>query len=123
MNMVLTVLATNKNIHKISACVIGIVLWVIISALHTTTVTVSVPLCFFDETTASLIPPKNVPSSISVTLAGSKQALRSVDMRTLAAHVNAQHMRRGERLHITEKNLFLPETITVINYSPNNLGA
>jgi hypothetical protein len=113
-------LATNKLVQKISAFIIGFFCWSHLNILQHHTITCTIPLCFYnqeylDEHKLSL----EAPETITITLRGKKGDLARIDYSALATHINAAQLHKGKNgIFLTSKDLFLPDTISVIHYSP-----
>lgn len=109
-------LATNKSIQKISALVIAFLYWSHLTSLQQQTITAQVPLCFYDLAAEHTL---EAPETIVLTLRGKKSDLARIQLPALAAHCDASQLHAGKNgLMITHKELFLPETISVVHYTP-----
>lgn len=104
---------------KIVSLIIGYTFWYIFGHAHTVTTKVQVPVCFYGTSKAFVI---NSPDTITVELTGKRSHLHSLDLPSLALHINAQKLQVGPNpIEITSATLFLPESIKLINYSPSNM--
>jgi hypothetical protein len=115
-----TLIFTNRHVHKIIAVCIGIATWAAVSTLHDSTVTVTVPLCFYQTENIALN--SALPQAITVTLKGPRQQLQAIDYQTLAAHVDAQTLQPHKPLNLTAEHFFLPKSIKLVYYNPINVG-
>lgn len=111
--------ALKKNITlKIFSLIIGSSLWVMLSSLYTATIWIDIPLSFYNQHDTITL---NGPETISVQLSGNRQHLRTLNKDMLAIHLDAQALHEGKNhIIINKNNLFLPESICVVNYSPSN---
>ncbi len=112
-------LALSSNLTlKIGAFVIGVTLWALVSSVYEETITVTVPLCFFNAENYAIV----APESLRVTLKGFRHDLRAIDYKALAAHLDAGKIGPGKRsVLVGNKELFLPKKIKLVSYSPMNL--
>lgn len=111
---------TNRNNTplKCIALVIGYTFWYIFGSSHTTTVQLSVPLCFYNLAAYHTI---SAPESILVKIAGKRSDIRAVAVDQLAVHIDAEELHDGRNLiTITHHNLLLPECIKLVHYVPSN---
>jgi YbbR domain-containing protein len=98
----------------------GYSFWYIASFDHTITFSTSVPLCF---TAIDDNYPVNAPEKISITIRGKRSALYGLEKKDLAAHVNINKLLPGKHsIIITEQHLFLPKSVTLVDYKPSNLA-
>lgn len=108
---------SNNAPIKIVSLILGFMFWVMVSQSHFTEIWLTVPLCFDSEQTTQII---NAPETIRIGLAGKRSDLFSIDTDTLAVHFKAQQLSLGNNtITIDAKNLFLPDTIKLINYNPS----
>lgn len=103
---------------KIGAIFIGIFFWSLINSLHERTITVSIPLCFYNANNTTI----SAPEKIQVTLSGKRSYLKTIDFKQLAAHFDASKLKPYERITISAKDLFLPRSIKLLHYYPTNLA-
>ena len=100
------------------AFILGFFLWLFISSLHKTTLWVEVPVSFYNQHDTTII---NAPETIQIQLSGYRNNIRTIDLNQLAVHIDAQELYEGKNpLKIKAHNLFLPDLISVVNYSPLN---
>jgi hypothetical protein len=91
-------------------------LWLYISSLFKSTLWVEVPISFYNQSEETTI---HAPEMVSLQLAGYYAQLRQLDNQQLAIHIDAQTLHDGKNpLIIHRENLFLPDSISVVNYSP-----
>lgn len=111
----------NKNFLRISSLLIGFLLWSIMSTLHHSKITVRVPVCFYNNENVTEL--WDAPESLIVTLKGNKSDLRAINVAELAVHIDAKKLtNQKNNLNITNQNLFLPEQVKLVNYSPMNFS-
>ena len=110
-----SMLATNRLVQKISAIVIAFFFWSQLTVLHQQTMTITIPLCFFNQEQISL----DAPETVSITLRGKKADLAQLHTSELAIHIDATKLEKGKNgIMITNKDIFLPESISVVHYYP-----
>jgi len=110
---------TTKLTLKISACILGIFFWSIAHQSHTTTITRTIPLYVYNTTEHQKI---TAPETIQVTLSGPCALIRTIDYKTLAAHINAQKIKPHTSYYLQAHDLLLPKGINLVDYIPGNLG-
>jgi hypothetical protein len=110
-------LASNKLLLKGSALLLSFLLWSQLTRLHNHNLTVTVPVCFYGE--AATTTQHDAPETITVTLQGKKRDIATLDKSMLAVHIDSTTLRPGiNGIVLTSKNLFLPEAIAVVHYTP-----
>lgn len=108
-------LATNRLVQKVSALTIAFFCWSHLTIMQQQTITMSAPLCFYNAENTSL----EAPETISLILRGKKGDLARLDYTELAVHVDVSQLQTGKNgIIITNKELFLPDMISVVHYSP-----
>lgn len=109
----------NRSFLRISALLISCTLWSIMSGMHYSTITLTVPVCFYNDA-----PSENfeAPEFLTVTLQGKKSDLRTIDYNQLAAHIDVQKINHHQGITISHKNLFLPSKVKLLHYSPMNFA-
>lgn len=108
-------LATNRLVQKISAVFIAFFCWSQLTVLHQHTMSFNVPLCFFNQEQLAL----EAPETVAVTLRGKKADLARLDHSALALHIDAAQLKMGNNgIMVTNKDLFLPESVAVVHYYP-----
>lgn len=108
----------NNLVLKCMALLLGFFAWFIVSRLHKTTVWVEVPLSFYNNHDHVVI---NAPESLHVQLSGYRDVIRSIDHDSLAVHIDIHDLNEGKNpIRVHAQNLFLPDLISVVNYSPLN---
>lgn len=111
-------ISTNNTPIKIISLLLGYSLWHIFGSPHSTTVQISVPLCFYNIPAGKVI---KAPEQIAIQIVGKRSDIRSLDTEQLAVHINASLLKDGKNLlPITQETLFLPESIKLIHCSPIN---
>lgn len=103
---------------KIISLLLGYTFWYIFSHSHMNTLWVTVPVCFYN------IPQKTTikgPETIALKIAGKRSELSALDIDNLAIHINAHQLAQGKNLlNLDHQSLFLPQSITLVHYSPSN---
>lgn len=107
---------------KVFSLILGYTFWYIFSHGQTITIEHTIPLCFYN------IPKEGTlksPETINVHLQGKRNLLSGLNMKKLAVHVDAQTLHAGNNQVVisAKKNLFLPEHIKLIHYTPAQLEA
>ncbi len=109
----------NNTMLKIICLLCGYSFWYIASFDTVITTHITIPLSFISTTNNYTI---NAPETITITLKGKRSDLYTLDTQTLAAHINIDNYPSGKHdIIITEYHLFLPNTITLVRYTPSNL--
>jgi hypothetical protein len=118
MNLSLRKLFLSKHVLKVNALILGYWLWSIISTQQVTTVAYTVPLSFYGDQEVAV----EAPEYVTLTLRGYKKDLLLIMADELAVYCNTDMLARGKfPLVLTQKSLFLPDSIKMIHYSPSPL--
>jgi hypothetical protein len=105
---------------KIICLLLGYSFWYIASFDHVVTIQVNVPLCFTATADNYRI---NAPEAIDITIKGKRADMYALEKESLAAHININNLVPGNHgIILTEQHLFLPKSITLVNYKPANLS-
>lgn len=105
---------------KIISLALGYSLWALFNQMHPSTITLSVPLCFYGTTKANST--LAAPETINVTLAGKRSDLARLDLETLAAHIDATTLALGPNpITLTHAHLFLPASCNLVHCTPSNI--
>jgi hypothetical protein len=98
---------------------LGYSFWYIASAHQIITLNLSIPLSF-DE-----LPEQyelQAPEKIAITLRAKRSDIYALDYESLAIHYRLGKILPGKHgILITKRDLFLPASITLVNYKPSNL--
>ncbi|MFZ5954054.1 MAG: hypothetical protein ACOYT8_03090 [Candidatus Dependentiae bacterium] len=114
-------LTTHKLSIKIFSFIFAYSFWCFFSSNQNIQTTISVPLCFYDVENSYEI---DCVEKVTITLKGKRLDLQALDYDQLAIHIDGSLLLPGpNNLYLTEKNLFLPTTIKLVNYKPTNLVA
>ncbi|MCA9770039.1 hypothetical protein KC460_01555 [Candidatus Dependentiae bacterium] len=116
-----TILSTlRKNISlKLLSFIIGYFFWAIFSQSRMITISIDIPLSFYNVTQNIKI---SAPETIKATLHGKRIYFDTLDIYALAFHINAEKLQEGKHLlRIFDSQLFLPDGITLVNYMPSPL--
>jgi hypothetical protein len=106
----------------LSSCLLGWLLWSIIGESYYARLKIKVPFYFYNASPEQIQALKH-PETISLELEGKRRELRSVNREELAVHVNYQTLTPPLTPIIpTASMLFLPPSINVISYRPENLA-
>ena len=118
MKTVLKTLLINNAPIKLTSIIFGYTFWCIFSASHTASQRLNIPLCFYNLSDSDII---EAPEKLSITISGKRTDLWNLDSKKLAAHIDMQGKKLGHHpITITAADLFLPETIKLVHYSPSN---
>ncbi len=111
-------LLSNSTI-KLSALFIGFTLWSILNESQQARTTLAVPVCFYNIPDHCSI---TAPESVTITLAGKHTSLRTLNTKTLAAHIDAKTLLPGTNvIDMTSEQLMLPPQINLVKYKPLRL--
>lgn len=101
---------------KILALIFGSSLWYIFSQSHLDTLSINVPLVFYDTDKLISI---EAPEKIHVTLCGKRSDLVALDLEKVLVNLDASKLNaKSSSLCIEAHHLFLPSTIKLIHYNP-----
>lgn len=104
------------SLVKILSIFFGITLWYLFRQASYDTISVEIPVCFYN-----LSPSMNIkaPSTINITLAGTRKELQNLDLPQLALHLDATRFSKPRTyVAIESQHLFLPTAIKLVRYSP-----
>lgn len=114
-------LLTNKLSINVISLIMAYCVWSFMAENQTVQKNISVPVCLYNCQDLSDI---DFPEKIMITLEGKRAALASLDYKQLAVHLDGELLTNGPNgITLSEKNLFLPTTIKLVNYKPTNLIA
>lgn len=104
----------HKLVRSMMALAIGYGLWSSLARITCVTKTYTVPLSFYQVPKHFTI---DAPETIQVTLSAPRHALASI-AEQLVLYINVAHFSSGRwPVTVTNKELFLPENIKLVNYS------
>lgn len=99
---------------KLIAFIIGYGLWILMSAEHTTTVYMTVPVSFYNVKGYTI----DAPETVNVRLHGKRNDLYTLSHK-LAFHIDGNTLAVGKQSLFFESSLlFLPDTVTLIESIP-----
>lgn len=105
---------------KIISLLLGYSFWHVASINQIITISTTIPLYF--SSTPHQVSVKT-PDEVTVTLQGKRSDLYGLEKESLAAHVNISKLLPGKHgIILKEHHLFLPHTITLLQYKPSNLS-
>lgn len=118
MKLVKNTLRTNLSL-KTASLIFGFFCWFIFSSTEHSSLTLTVPLCFFgDEEQKKISCPFD---TIEVSVAGKRADLYALDRGAVALHVDLDELDPGDHLlEVTREKLFLPASLKVVHLSPSN---
>lgn len=103
---------------KIVSLIFGSSFWMILNNNHARTIELQVPICFYNTQENKEI---EAPHEISIALQGKRKDLETLDLQTLAVHINAQTLHGGMHpLFVDSTTLFLPNSVKLLHYTPSN---
>jgi hypothetical protein len=106
-------LLNNLSLSIISL-LMGYALWQSMSQPYKIDATFSIPLSFYNAENKTI----DAPDELVVTLHGTRKELYKLAS-NFAIHLDADQLKTGEQdLKVTGHNLFLPESIVLLNYVP-----
>lgn len=110
---------TKSNLSlKCIAGILGMLIWLKYSS-SLVQCSIEIPLSFYHVDEQHEI---NSPDYITVLLQAKRNDLYLTDLSECAIHINAQELKKGiNQIFITEKDICLPEAMTVLNYSPRSV--
>lgn len=98
---------------------LGYSFWYIASYDQTVVLQFNVPLCFAGSINNCTL---DAPEKIDITLKGKRADIYALEKESLAAHINTNKLLPGKHgIVITEQHLFLPKSVTLVQYKPTNL--
>jgi hypothetical protein len=114
-----TLLFSNAPL-KIISLLLGYSFWHVASINQIITISATIPLYF--SSTPHQVSVKT-PDEVTVTLQGKRSDLYGLEKESLAAHVNISKLLPGKHgIILKGHHLFLPHTITLLQYKPSNLS-
>lgn len=109
-------LITNNAPLKIVSFFVGYSFWFIFGHAQTITTNITVPLCFYGAEDNLNI---QAPETVHLELTGKRSIMQTVDLKNLAIHIDARELVAGTQpIEISQKSLFLPESIKLVHYTP-----
>lgn len=103
---------------KIFSVFMGFYLWSFLGGIYWHTKSVRVPVCLYNIPTNKQIMVK--PEYVSVQIQGKRADLKQCS--DIAFHLNAATLAEGEhKLAPHEEDLFLPKTVSMVNYKPQTI--
>lgn len=107
---------TNFTINSM-AIILGILWWSVLSELHRSQRTITIPLCFYNAGQSHICAPEN----ITITISGKRSHLRALNASNVAAHIDAQSLpEKTSMLNLKQEHLLLPQLVNLVSYSPSN---
>lgn len=101
---------------KAISCILGYSSWYLLGNLCVHTTQVTVPLTFYNTQKKWTI---EAPETISISLAGRRSPIRSLETKKLAIHVDGSTLQSGTQpITIATHQLFLPDSIKLVHYIP-----
>jgi len=108
----------NNLTLKVVSFIIAYGFWHIASQARPIDIWLDVPVCFYTVPRAFTL---DAPEKIRINLSGRRVDLYGLDTKNLGVHINGATLHAGANMvEISNRTLFLPERIKLINYSPLN---
>jgi len=105
---------------KVISLILGYTTWYLLGNILTETRWYTIPLSFDNLDTELLI---TAPKTIQVLLSGKRNFIKDIDTETLAAHINSAALKPGkQKITISHKQLFVPDSIKLIHYIPTKIS-
>lgn len=104
---------------KVISLILGYTTWYLLGNILTETRWYTIPLSFDNLNTELLI---TAPKTIQVLLSGKRNFIKNIDTDSLAAHINSAALKTGtQKITISRKQLFVPDSIKLVHYTPANI--
>lgn len=115
MQKIQTFIATNRIIRNVIACILGYSLWRSIHHELPQTVTLSVPLVFYNTEQAVI----SAPEATTITLSGKHKHIKTLTSE-LTAYINADTLEQQKTtlLELANHHLLLPKHYSLVSYKP-----
>jgi len=112
-------LLLSRHFIKINALLIGYGLWILLSQYQIITRKIQVPLCFYKTEENSRI---IAPDTIDILVSAPRKSFLNFDTYNSAIHIDGSRFVLGNNYIFFEKeNLFLPDTINLLNLIPSHI--
>ena len=119
MQSILKKTLTNNVQLKLFSLILGYLCWSIVSQSHIDDVWIDAPVCFYETADNQHI---DAPETIKINLTGKRSALRAIDRKSTAVHIDTHNLTLGKHvIALSERNLLLPETVQVAGWAPTHL--
>jgi len=119
MRQMLRKIFLNNTQIKLISLILGYCFWYVVSQSHISNITVDVPICFYKTNNTLTI---EAPEKIKIQLSAKRADLYTINMKTLAFHIDMQDATQGTRiLKLSEEQLLLPESIKLVRCYPANI--
>jgi len=103
---------------KVVSLLFGSCFWIALNNQFSRNLELNVPVCFYEQSNEKYI---SAPSTVTITLNGKRQDLQTIDVNSLAVHINAQELHNGvNHLVVDHTTLFLPHAVKLVHYTPAN---
>lgn len=107
----------HHNFIRIASCIIGYTLWAFIAQYQHMNIEQNIPVCFYKTPHDLEI---KAPDTIKISISGKRHALYHFDTDNSGIHLNATGLQPGtHEMKLTRENLFLPDTINLVNLKPS----
>ncbi len=103
---------------KMVSLLLGLSFWILLDSYTHRAITLDIPICFYEQQSNKEI---QSPTSMEVCLRGKRNDFQTMNVDSLAIHINAQHLKTGvNKLIVDQSTLFLPSSIKLVSYTPSN---
>jgi len=115
---IVTIILHQKT-TKISALILGYLTWFFIAQYQNVTHSYIIPICFYNDENIEII----APQSIKIKIQGHRLDIFKLHQQDLAIHLDATSFHNGiNEIILNKENLFLPETLKLINLIPSYIS-
>jgi len=109
-----------KNIPlKLLSFIFGFLLWALFIVAHVEYHDIVIPLSFYGSKKSETI---DSPHFVVASLVGKRIDCNILQKKNLTVHIDASRLEKGEnRVNLYEQQLFLPESLKLLNYTPSSI--
>lgn len=109
-----------NHLLKCAAVILSVLCWLQINYNRDVHCSVEVPL-LFDHT--NIEHTLHAPETITLHVLGTRNALYALDRTESAVHIDARDLQPGEHTVVVSRDtFFLPDSITMLDYTPCNIS-
>ena len=104
---------------KLVSLLFGFAFWYLFMQQQTQYRQIAVPLCFHDMPASITI---EAPEIAEITVSGKRSDFTSLDTDTLAFHIDASRLKKGDNnIPLTAYQFFLPDQIRLLSSTPSSI--
>lgn len=105
-----------KSTLKITACILGYSVWIVMSSSYPITTWFRVPLYFYNVSEQLII---DAPATVNIQVCGPRSVIRQLRASATAVHINATELHEGiNKISLSSAMLFLPPTVQIFESTP-----